>query len=649
MKRLKTLLSFFCLAISIPLGFVIWQTYQSLAQEERSQLRFFSETLFNEMEAALSTLVQLEENRAVDEYHHTLAGNRQPPQLSPLSRPPREKYIVGYLQNNPDGSFQTPLVADLGRVPTAHQAVVEQLKSINTIFNRKKFVLAKKHTAPAEVADIEIKNEARKENDRDFADRYLSRPQQKVSTGYLGKKSRRTEEITVGQALNLSREDESLWRSGQPKAKSASSELSALSETERYSPPAAAVPDQAMDALPGVMKGDHSPGANRFQVEVAPLQSVLIDEARIFIFRRIAINNQIYRQGFVVRARPFLQHLADTYFASQPMAQFSRLSLQIATNGGHNEIAFAGASLPVVAFDVQRTFPAPFDFCRAAVQTDAIPDSPARQTLNMALAVLGFFMLLGLLAIYHSVRTIVAVSERRSQFVSSVTHELKTPLTNIRMYIEMLAQGMAPNPEREQDYFSILGSESARLSRLINNVLELAKLEKKQRHLNMQAGNLAEVLDEVERVMAPKLVQEGFTLTVDHHDGPVFSYDSEVMIQILINLIENCVKFGRKSSVREITIRVTSHDGRARIAVSDAGPGIPRKALKKVFSDFYRVDNDLTRTTGGTGIGLALVKKFIDAMGGSVQAINNDGPGCTIVMSLPIITLTESRSDRNTG
>jgi signal transduction histidine kinase len=243
---------------------------------------------------------------------------------------------------------------------------------------------------------------------------------------------------------------------------------------------------------------------------------------------------------------------------------------------------------------------------------------------------------LGLFAIYHSTRTIVEVSERRSQFVSSVTHELKTPLTNIRMYIEMLEQGMAANPEREQDYFQIVGSESARLSRLINNVLELSKLEKKRRHFNMQSGNLTDVLGEVERVMAPKLMQEGFSLVIDNRDKPAFDYDSEVMIQILINLIENSIKFGRSATAREITIRIAAQDGQVRIAVSDTGPGIPRKALKKVFGDFYRVDNDLTRTTGGTGIGLALVKKFIEAMGGRVQAINNDGPGCTIILNLPL-------------
>ena len=251
-------------------------------------------------------------------------------------------------------------------------------------------------------------------------------------------------------------------------------------------------------------------------------------------------------------------------------------------------------------------------------------------------SVLAVIVLIGLFAIYQSARTIVDLSERRSQFVSSVTHELKTPLTNIRMYIEMLEQGIAATPEREQDYLQILGSESARLSRLINNVLELAKLEKKQRRFQLQEGQLADVLEEVGTVMAHKLSQEGYVLDIHAPHVPVFAYDREVLIQVLINLIENSLKFGRQALEKQITIAVDSQDGWVRIAISDKGPGIPQHALKKIFDDFYRVDNDLTRTTGGTGIGLALVKKFITALGGSVQAVNNTGAGCTITLSLPV-------------
>ena len=199
----------------------------------------------------------------------------------------------------------------------------------------------------------------------------------------------------------------------------------------------------------------------------------------------------------------------------------------------------------------------------------------------------------------------------------------------------MLEQGIARDPEREQEYFRILGSESSRLSRLINNVLQFSKFEKKQTRLDLKEGTLEEVIQEVKEVMEEKLRQEGFSLKVETADLPPFKYDREAMIQILINLIDNSMKFGKSMPTREVTIKVWPEPDTAKISVSDTGPGIPLHDLRKVFGDFYRVDNELTRTTGGTGIGLALVKKLVTLMGGSVKGENNDGPGCTITISLP--------------
>ncbi|MEE9495941.1 MAG: HAMP domain-containing sensor histidine kinase, partial [Desulfobacterales bacterium] len=181
----------------------------------------------------------------------------------------------------------------------------------------------------------------------------------------------------------------------------------------------------------------------------------------------------------------------------------------------------------------------------------------------------------------------------------------------------------------------IINSEGSRLSRLINNVLDLAKLEKKQRSLNLTEGTFEEVVAEVQTVMQAKLRQEGFTLKIVQEDIRPFKYDREAMIQVLINLIENSIKFCQSAVKKEITIRIDQDPNRVKIAVSDHGPGIPRHALKKVFDDFYRVDNALARKTRGTGIGLALVKKFIKLIGGDVTAENNPGGGCTITISLP--------------
>lgn len=629
MKRLKLFIAIFCLAVSLPMAFVIWQTYTGLAQEERSQMQFFCETLFDSMEAELASLVQREESRAVDEYRHTLADQGQPAPLSPLARQPTGTYILGYLQNNPDGSFQTPLVADLENVADHQSTIIDQLTSINARFNQKKFTVPSKHAIPEAAARPDAQPTMEKKSKASFADRYIARPSPKSAQRYLGKKKvQRTEEITADQAFNFSRESQSILDQSQ-RLEAPAAEKDSEKETM------ALAPRPRSNTMPSESTGSLT-GARHFQVEVAPLQSVAIDNDHYFIFRRIAINNQIYRQGFVLRIKPFLTHLAATHFQPQPMATFSQLNLYVMTNGRRSDPIQFGATAQETRFSTQRTFPAPFDFMRAAVHADAVPTSPARRTLNVALIALGLFMLLGLFGLYQSTRAMVELSERRSQFVSSVTHELKTPLTNIRMYIEMLEQGIAATPEREQDYFRILGSESTRLSRLINNVLELAKLEKKQRIFDLQEGHLQEVLVEVKAIMAHKLEQEGFTLKMNTPGLPPFAFDREVLIQILINLIENSVKFGRSSQQRHITFAAHRDEDWIQIAVSDQGPGIPKRSLKKIFDDFYRVDNNLTRTTGGTGIGLALVKKFVTALGGRIHAVNNPGAGCTITLVLPL-------------
>jgi signal transduction histidine kinase len=264
-----------------------------------------------------------------------------------------------------------------------------------------------------------------------------------------------------------------------------------------------------------------------------------------------------------------------------------------------------------------------------------IPPSNSRGTLNVVLAALAGIFLMGVGAIYLSARKIEDYSERQARFVSAVTHELKTPLTTIRMYIEMLEQGMARDPEREQDYFRVLHSEGERLSRLITNVLELSRLEKRHRRPEMKTGDFADVLEEIGRLMAEPLRQGGFGLECENRLARSFRYDREIMVQVLVNLIENSIKFGRASARREIRIRLREEGRRIALEVSDTGPGIPEGDLGKIFNDFYRSKDTAARAVGGTGIGLGLVRRFLALVGGEISAANNRDAGCTFTIRLP--------------
>ena len=141
MRRLKILILLFCAALSIPLGYFVWQTYRGLAQEETATLAFFANTLLDEIEQNLETLVQREEARVIDEYNFLMSvpgsdHDENGTLRSPLSRPPAENYILGYFQNNPDGSFQTPLAPTDRPDAADHRDTVIELERANRKFNR---------------------------------------------------------------------------------------------------------------------------------------------------------------------------------------------------------------------------------------------------------------------------------------------------------------------------------------------------------------------------------------------------------------------------------------------------------------------------------------------------------------------------------
>ncbi|MBT8329067.1 MAG: hypothetical protein KJN87_05130 [Desulfofustis sp.] len=663
MKRLKFLIAFFCLAVSLPLAYVVYQTYMGLGQEEKAQMRFFAEAMFDQMEADLALLIQKEESREVDEYGYfsvpgDLVGEQS---VSSLADGSYDPYIYGYLQNNPDGSFQTPLIADMGRVPDNLKEKVDGIREVNNLFNEKKLTI---HSSFAQSSKDKSVEQNRIETGQDAAppsrskgslsERYLkSAPSKTEAAGYLGKKQQRVEEITREQAFNIASEKEvsSIDRQRGDSMRSAPSALQAPTETERMQDKRRRDYDvDKLDLLESADMTGSMPQADiesleqeavieqkkPLQVEVAPFQSVIIDDEKVYIFRRISMDGQLYRQGFIILVEPLMKHLAAHYFTDQPLSDFSALAMAVEgleDEGGGFKF---GASVETIRFSASRQFLEPFDFLSVSLTADKIPVSGARGSLNLAIFFLSLLILSGLFVIYRSVNSIVAMSEKRSEFVSSITHELKTPLTNIRMYIEMLEQGVASSPEKEQDYLAVLTRESGRLSILINNVLELAKLEKKTRQFNMQKNSISSVFSEIASTMEQNLKQEGFSLDIEAISGEDFVFDREVLIQILMNLIENSMKFGRDSEVKRITLWTEIRNGFVDITVSDTGPGIPRKELSKVFDDFYRVDNSLSKATGGTGLGLALVKKFVTAMGGRVLAANNEERGCAITISLPL-------------
>ena len=205
MKRLLILILIFCVTLSVPLGYFVWRTYRGLKQEETATLSFFADTLLDEIEQALEALVQMEEARAIDEYNFYMspAGGRHKEKRSPLSHLPAQPYILGYFQNNPDGSFQTPMAQAGESVAVDHKDAIAQLENANRLLNRKRTSATDKIIAPParEPAEAEKKQQSR------FAQKYLDLTRSQKPKARLGQKEKRFEEVTVAQAENLARQE----------------------------------------------------------------------------------------------------------------------------------------------------------------------------------------------------------------------------------------------------------------------------------------------------------------------------------------------------------------------------------------------------------------------------------------------------------
>ena len=243
--------------------------------------------------------------------------------------------------------------------------------------------------------------------------------------------------------------------------------------------------------------------------------------------------------------------------------------------------------------------------------------------------------LFGAYLVSRDVRRELRLAELRSQFVSAVSHELKTPLTAIRMFAETLQLGRALDPGTQTEYLETIVNESERLTRLLNNVLDFSKIERGKKQYRRSPTDLAEIVDASARAMRYPLEQQRFTLTVAVQDGlPPADVDGDAIEQAILNLLANAMKYSGDSRV--IELRLTRADGQAVIEVADRGVGIGPDEQGKIFDQFYRVPTQDNEGIPGTGLGLTLVRHIAEGHGGRVSVASVPGQGSTFAIHLPL-------------
>ena len=245
----------------------------------------------------------------------------------------------------------------------------------------------------------------------------------------------------------------------------------------------------------------------------------------------------------------------------------------------------------------------------------------------------------GLIAVLHDITEQEQLEQERREFVVNVSHELRTPLTTMRSYLEALQEGALQDPEIAPRFLSVTQNETERMIRLVNDLLQLSKMDKKEYRLEFTEVDFVEMFDHVlDRFEMSK--RDNINIVRQLPRVEIYTkVDQDKMTQVLDNILSNAIKYSPDGGT--ITARCWTIGKKIRISISDEGVGIPKNNLSKIFDRFYRVDKARSRQIGGTGLGLAIAKEMIHAHHGDIWAESKWGQGTTIYFTLPYKRIRE--------
>lgn len=240
----------------------------------------------------------------------------------------------------------------------------------------------------------------------------------------------------------------------------------------------------------------------------------------------------------------------------------------------------------------------------------------------------------GLITVLHDVTEQEKIEQERREFVANVSHELRTPLTSMKSYLEALEDGALHDPTIAPRFLNVAQTETERMIRLVNDLLQLSKMDSKDYRLNFDPIDITKLLNSI--IDRYELVSDRDKMVFKRNipDQTIFAtVDRDKLIQVLDNIISNAVKYSPEGG--KISIQLEEGEKQFKISVSDEGVGIPKESLPQIFERFYRVDKARSRKLGGTGLGLAIAKQIVVAHGGHIWVESEWNVGTTITLTLP--------------
>jgi len=587
-RRLRLALVALALALFVPAALLVDRALRGAEAEQAMRHQVVAERVFDEMERALSDLVEREEARPVEAFR---AGG--------MPRLPDEPYVLAYFQIEADGRVTSP-------VPARDDAALDAVA--------------------AAFATPVLRDEAAKRA-----------PEQKPGTTVAIAKMEKSQLRALGY---VEKDADSLAESAPPaEAKNAYDALQSLNrgaeeradrQRKVFAPssPADGASSAAGRGIASLEAEAPAAGApprsQPTRVAVDPLVGRLADARHLLLYRSVFTGGEALRQGLVIDVDALGATLRERALGA------TRVGAELAFG------ASDAASRPG-PWTYRHRFAEPFDAVGATLALAPLGGSDGTPLVLGLAALFAVTALAGLYAVHRMVTTAMAFAERRSNFVAAVTHELKTPLTAIRMYGEMLRDDLVASEAKRREYYGTITAESERLGRLIDNVLEFSRLEKGTREMRLAVGPVGPVIEDVASLLRPHAEREGFALRVEiEPDLPPVRYERDALLQVLVNLVDNAIKYAKHATPREIAIACRRSDaGGVVVSVRDRGPGVAGRHLARIFEPFHRGEDELTRTTQGTGLGLALVKSLVERMDGAVRGANRADGGFEVSVALP--------------
>ncbi|HSN22585.1 MAG TPA: HAMP domain-containing sensor histidine kinase, partial [Methylomicrobium sp.] len=574
-------------------------------------------------------------------------------QRSPLSRYPVQAEIpglIGYFQVDAAGRLLTPFLPEEIEKAGSYGIAEQELSERAALQNRIRLILnenrlVRNQNAVAEKNDQDVRGHLANRTDKKMVENEKKTASFERSAEDSEFQTPAAPSASAGQAVfdelnknssGKSKPENKLGRLEDIKLRQTfQKEVDQLKQEESYPKPLKAAPKKArteQNVLPESMRGAkkstgyeweesnrpmtsavqpevHALRIRTFESAVDPFEFSQLDSGQFVLFRKVWLNGQRYIQGLLIEKDAFLQGIIKADFQQTSLSQMSDLLVGFQ---GNVLAAFAGRTprsyLSRTAelqgeLLYQEQLSDPFSELQLVFSITQLPVGPGGWVIIWLTLVMAVVFLAGFYWMYRLGVGQINLVNQQQDFVSAVSHELKTPLTSIRMYGEMLQAGWV-DEARKKTYYDFILDESERLTRLINNVLQLARMTRNEKKPELKSLTVAELIDSVQSKISTQIERSGFCLKLSCDQDAAqarIKANPDWFIQIMINLVDNAIKFSAKADTKMIELschRLSS--ARIRFKVRDYGPGIAKDQLKKIFKLFYRSENELTRETVGT-------------------------------------------------